>query len=239
MSHPVPASSRVRTPAGPIPAGQPAWNVQRTSQMPVHRYRPFHELVEPVSLPDRTWPDTRITKAPLWCAVDLRDGNQALIDPMSPARKRRMFELLVAHGLQGDRGRLPVGQPDRLRLRPRDHHQRRHPGRRHDPGADPGPARADRAHVRGLRGRAAGDRAPVQLDVDPAAPRRLPVGPRRASARSPRPAPRTSRGSARSTPTPTGASSTPRSRTPAPSWSTPSRSATPSRRSGSRPPSRR
>jgi 2-isopropylmalate synthase len=59
--------------------------------MPVHRYKPFHELIEPVSLPDRTWPDVRITKAPLWCAVDLRDGNQALIDPMSPARKRHAW----------------------------------------------------------------------------------------------------------------------------------------------------
>src|SRR6186997_2696394 len=107
VNHPVPAANRVRTPAGPIPAGQPAWNVQRTSQMPVHRYKSFHELVEPVSLPDRTWPDTRITKAPLWCAVDLRDGNQALIDPMSPARKRRMFELLVRMGYK----EIEVGFP--------------------------------------------------------------------------------------------------------------------------------
>ena len=107
MSHPIPAASRGRTPAGPIPEGQPAWNVQRTSLMPVHRYKSFHDLVEPVSLPDRTWPDTRITTAPLWCAVDLRDGNQALIDPMSPARKRRMFELLVRMGYK----EIEVGFP--------------------------------------------------------------------------------------------------------------------------------
>ena len=107
MSHPIPSASRGRTPAGPIPEGQPAWNVQRTSQMPVHRYKSFHDLVEPVSLPDRTWPDKRITKAPLWCAVDLRDGNQALIDPMSPARKRRMFELLVRMGYK----EIEVGFP--------------------------------------------------------------------------------------------------------------------------------
>src|SRR6186713_1824273 len=75
--------------------------------MPVHRYKSFHELVEPVSLPDRTWPDTRITKAPQWCAVDLRDGNQALIDPMSPARKRRMFQLLVRMGYK----EIEVGFP--------------------------------------------------------------------------------------------------------------------------------
>ena len=49
-------------------------------------------------LPDRTWPNTVVDHAPLWCAVDLRDGNQALIDPMSPARKRRMFDLLVKMG---------------------------------------------------------------------------------------------------------------------------------------------
>ncbi|NTS21916.1 hypothetical protein HT105_25165, partial [Bacteroides fragilis] len=47
-------------------------------------------------LPDRTWPDKKITCAPQWCAVDLRDGNQALIDPMSPQRKHRMFDLLVS-----------------------------------------------------------------------------------------------------------------------------------------------
>jgi 2-isopropylmalate synthase len=100
-------SSRLRTPSGPIPDGQPPWNPQRGSHLPVHRYAPFHEFVEPVSLPDRTWPDKRITKAPLWCAVDLRDGNQALIDPMSPARKRRMFDLLVRMGYK----EIEVGFP--------------------------------------------------------------------------------------------------------------------------------
>ncbi len=75
--------------------------------MPFHRYMPFHEEVEPVSLPDRTWPDKRITVAPQWCAVDLRDGNQALIDPMSPQRKRRMFDLLVRMGYK----QIEVGFP--------------------------------------------------------------------------------------------------------------------------------
>jgi 2-isopropylmalate synthase len=98
---------RMRTPSGPVPEGQAVWNSQRTSHMPVHRYRPFDEVVEPVALPDRTWPDKRITKAPLWCAVDLRDGNQALIDPMSPTRKRRMFELLVRMGYK----EIEVGFP--------------------------------------------------------------------------------------------------------------------------------
>ena len=75
-------------------------------KMPFEKYKPFLPL--PLHLPDREWPNRQITKAPLWCSVDLRDGNQALIDPMDPARKRRMFEAARGHGLQGDRGRLPV-----------------------------------------------------------------------------------------------------------------------------------
>ena len=78
-------------------------NAQRPSRMPIHRYRPF----TPVALTDRTWPDAVITKAPRWCAVDLRDGNQALIDPMSPERKRRMFQLLVGMGYK----EIEVGFP--------------------------------------------------------------------------------------------------------------------------------
>ncbi|HEX4226115.1 MAG TPA: 2-isopropylmalate synthase, partial [Pseudonocardiaceae bacterium] len=100
-------TSRIRVPSRPSPSDQAAWNPQRGSSMPVHRYRPFAELVEPISVADRTWPDKIITKAPLWCAVDLRDGNQALIDPMSPARKRRMFELLVKMGYK----EIEVGFP--------------------------------------------------------------------------------------------------------------------------------
>ncbi len=75
--------------------------------MPTFRYRPFAEEVEPISVPDRTWPDKIIDRAPGWCAVDLRDGNQALIDPMSPARKRRMFDLLVRMGYK----EIEVGFP--------------------------------------------------------------------------------------------------------------------------------
>src|ERR1700724_2472013 len=67
---------------------------QQPSGMPCHRYTPF----QPVDLPDRTWPAKAITKAPRWLSTDLRDGNQALIDPMSPARKHKMFELLVRMG---------------------------------------------------------------------------------------------------------------------------------------------
>ena len=81
-------------------------NTQRPSGMPTHRYRPYHEQIA-VDLPDRTWPDARITRAPRWCAVDLRDGNQALIDPMSPERKLIMFDLLVRMGYK----EIEVGFP--------------------------------------------------------------------------------------------------------------------------------
>ncbi|GAA1807375.1 2-isopropylmalate synthase [Planosporangium flavigriseum] len=79
---------------------------QRPSRMPVHRYTPYHEQFA-VDLPDRQWPSRHIEKAPRWCAVDLRDGNQALIDPMSVERKRRMFGLLVAMGYK----EIEVGFP--------------------------------------------------------------------------------------------------------------------------------
>ncbi len=77
--------------------------VQQPSPMPFGRYTAF----EPVVVPDRTWPDQKITKAPRWLSTDLRDGNQALIDPMTPARKRRMFDLLVSMGYK----EIEVGFP--------------------------------------------------------------------------------------------------------------------------------
>ena len=78
-------------------------NTQTASQMPYQRYTPF----VPVALADRTWPSQVITEAPRWCAVDLRDGNQALIEPMTPARKLKMFQLLVQMGYK----EIEVGFP--------------------------------------------------------------------------------------------------------------------------------
>ncbi|APT91736.1 2-isopropylmalate synthase [Corynebacterium phocae] len=101
------APREITTPNGPAREGQPTWNKQRASTMPVNRYLSFAEEVEDIQLPDRTWPDKKATHAPQWCAVDLRDGNQALIDPMSPARKLRMFELLVKMGYK----EIEVGFP--------------------------------------------------------------------------------------------------------------------------------
>ena len=76
---------------------------QNTSSMPVHRYSSFI----PVDLTDRTWPNKKMAKAPKWCSVDLRDGNQALIDPMDTPRKLAMFKLLVAMGYK----EIEVGFP--------------------------------------------------------------------------------------------------------------------------------
>jgi 2-isopropylmalate synthase len=72
-------------------------------QDPTKKYRPF----APIDLAARTWPDTTIAAPPLWCSVDLRDGNQALIEPMDAARKRRMFDLLVRTGFK----EIEVGFP--------------------------------------------------------------------------------------------------------------------------------
>jgi 2-isopropylmalate synthase len=76
---------------------------QRPSGMPCHRYRPFPA----VQLPDRQWPSRTVTAAPRWLSTDLRDGNQALIDPMNAARKQAMFDLLVRMGYK----EIEVGFP--------------------------------------------------------------------------------------------------------------------------------
>ncbi|MEU9306244.1 2-isopropylmalate synthase [Streptomyces sp. NPDC048256] len=78
-------------------------NRQQPSRMPIHKYGQYDQ----VDIPDRTWPDNRITVAPRWLSTDLRDGNQALIDPMSPERKRRMFDQLVKMGYK----EIEVGFP--------------------------------------------------------------------------------------------------------------------------------
>jgi 2-isopropylmalate synthase len=79
---------------------------QNASTMPIGRYVPYSQQFS-VNLPDRQWPTREVQKAPRWCAVDLRDGNQALIDPMSVERKRRMFALLVQMGYK----EIEVGFP--------------------------------------------------------------------------------------------------------------------------------
>src|SRR5690349_4976831 len=82
------------------------FETQRPSAMPFQRYEPYQKQFA-IPLPDRQWPARVVEKTPRWCAVDLRDGNQALIDPMSPERKRRMFMLLVKMGYK----EIEVGFP--------------------------------------------------------------------------------------------------------------------------------
>ncbi|MGH8055819.1 MAG: 2-isopropylmalate synthase, partial [Candidatus Entotheonellia bacterium] len=78
-------------------------------KMAFEKYQPWI----PIVLQDRTWPSRRIEKAPLWCSVDLRDGNQALIDPMTVERKRRMFDVLVTMGFKEIEVGFPAAsQPD-------------------------------------------------------------------------------------------------------------------------------
>ena len=72
-------------------------------RMPVHKYRPF----APVELPDRSWPARAITRPPIWCSVDLRDGNQALVEPMGAERKLRFWDRLVRMGFR----EIEVGFP--------------------------------------------------------------------------------------------------------------------------------
>ncbi|QIY98376.1 2-isopropylmalate synthase [Streptomyces sp. S1D4-11] len=90
--------------------GTPRWNPQRPGPMPHHRYRPFHERVD-VPAEDRSWPSARIERAPLWVPVDLRDGNQALAEPMDTTRKRRFFDLLTRVGFK----EIEVGYPSASR----------------------------------------------------------------------------------------------------------------------------
>ena len=219
----------------PLHRSQPACLSRRNAD-PIARQRPSRDAVRsatgrtrsssPSTCPTGSGRPGASTTAPRWCAVDLRDGNQALIDPMSPERKRRMFQLLVADGLQGDRGRLPGRQPDRLRLRPPAHRAGPDPGRRHDPGADPVPRAPDRAHLRVAARRQAGDRALLQLDVDAAAPGGVRPGQGRHHRHRHAAAPGCARSTPRSTPrTPRSSTSTRPSPTPAPSWTTRWRSA--------------
>ncbi|MFE0104751.1 2-isopropylmalate synthase [Streptomyces sp. NPDC059009] len=86
------------------------WNPQRPSAMPFHRYRPYEERVN-VPVQERSWPGRRITEAPLWVPVDLRDGNQALVEPMDTERKHRLFDLLVRRGFK----EIEIGYPSASR----------------------------------------------------------------------------------------------------------------------------
>lgn len=99
-----PAAQPAAQPA--VQPAAPAWNLQQPSGMPSRRYRDAHSRVE-IPLTEREWPTKRLTQAPLWVPVDLRDGNQALAEPMDPERKRLFFERMVAMGYK----EIEVGYP--------------------------------------------------------------------------------------------------------------------------------
>ena len=109
------------------------------SPMPFGKYRSHVPLV----LGDRTWPDRQFTRAPRWASVDLRDGNQALIDPMDPERKLALFQTLVDVGFKEIEVGLPLRVADRLRLSAPHHRREADPRRRGDPGACAVPPGAD------------------------------------------------------------------------------------------------
>ncbi len=85
------------------------------------KYRPTTPSID---LPDRQWPSRTITRSPVWCSVDLRDGNQSLIEPMGHERKMRMFNALVAMGFKEIEVGFPVRLADGFRFRPLPHRQR-------------------------------------------------------------------------------------------------------------------
>src|SRR5579859_6003669 len=108
-----PLGAREKTSCGRVDPGGlsfiPATEARHMKKMPIGKYRPYPA----VDLPDRLWPSRAVTTSPAWCSVALRDGNQALIDPMDVTRKRRLFELLVRMGFKEIEVGFPASsQPD-------------------------------------------------------------------------------------------------------------------------------
>jgi isopropylmalate/homocitrate/citramalate synthase len=140
--------------------------------MPFQKYHPF----PPIDLKDRQWPGRRIAKAPRWCSVDLRDGNQALVDPMDVDEKVAMWNLLLEVGFAEIEVGFPAAsQPDFdfiRRIIDEDRHSAARPFRLCQA------RRVDSTTVEALRAPHV-DLPPVQLDVDVAAARRIRHGPRR------------------------------------------------------------
>ncbi len=142
---------------------------------PSVKYRPFPQ----VPLPDRQWPSRTITSPPRWLSTDLRDGNQAIVDPMDAVKKNRFFDLLVEVGPEGDRSRLPERRADRVRLHLRPGQVGTHSRRRPGPGPHPEPRGPDPHQLRKSRRRARGDRPPLQRGQPGVARDRLPHDARR------------------------------------------------------------
>ena len=189
---------------------------------PSSKYKPF----APIALRDRTWPSRVITTPPVWCSVDLRDGNQALIEPMDAERKLRMFRLLVKLGYKEIEIGFPAASqtdfdfvrklieqdliPDDVTVQVLT--QAREP--------------LIRRTFEALKGAQARHHAPVQLDVDDAAARGVRARSRGHQGHRRRRVRRSSATAPRRSRTRTGSSSIRRRASPAPSSTSPSRSAT-------------
>ena len=137
--------------------------------MPIHKYRPF----TPINLPDRQWPGRVIDRAPIWCSVDLRDGNQALVEPMGPERKRRMFDLLVKLGFKEIEVGFPAASETDFAFVRELVEQDLVPEDVTIQVLTQARAELIERSFESIRGARAGDHAPLQFDLDLAAPRRL------------------------------------------------------------------
>ena len=152
---------------------------QRTAQKPSPMAYQRYTAFTPIALADRTWPGTVITQGPALVRGRPARRQPGPDRPDDPGPQEAHVRAAGADGLQGDRGRVPLRQPDGLRLRPRADRGRHDPRRRRHPGPDPVPRAPDRAHLRVDPGRQAGHRPPVQLDLHPAAPGGVRTGPGR------------------------------------------------------------
>ena len=136
---------------------------------PSAKYRPF----PPVHLPDRQWPNRTLTRAPIWCSVDLRDGNQALAVPMNVGQKLELFQTLVKCGFKEIEVGFPSASNTEFTFNRRLIEENRAPGRRLAPGARAGARGFDRAHLRVAGRRQEGHHSPLQLHLPRPAPGRL------------------------------------------------------------------
>ena len=148
---------------------------QRPSRMPYRRYRSYHSML-PVDLPDRTWPTRQIDDGAALVRGRPARRQPGADRPDVPRAEAADVPAAGAHGLQGDRGRLPRRQPDRLRVRPAAHRAGHDPRRRDDPGPHPVPGAPDRPHFRVTTRRQAGDRPLLQLHLGAPAAGRVRAG---------------------------------------------------------------
>ena len=124
-----------RTGGGQAHTQQHLWEPSNVSSFDHRKYRP----ARPVALRNRHWPDQSIDSAPIWASVDLRDGNQALLEPMNVDPEAPLVGSAGKDRAEGDRGRFPVREPAGLRLRALADRERPHPRGRHRPGPGAGP----------------------------------------------------------------------------------------------------